>query len=168
MGKALNQVLGCTKHHQDARPSPQAGNVGIPLRHRFLVAPKSHLFLPNYGARSEGLQEQAGIPQGKMLLEPGWAGGMWSTPGFPRLRWQWGCAVPSPLPETPGKQPGLQIPVSDGPPARSSHPIPPWALPMFVLPTTSAAPQPVPSGLGMLSWDKQGFGGCRSSKVPPW
>lgn len=115
MGKAPNQVLGCTKHHQDARPSPHAANAGIPLRHRFLAAPKSPLFPPNYRAKSKGLWEQADIPQGKTLLEavPGAPsaepslGVWWDHPWLCRAWWR-GRAVPAPLPETPGEQPGLK------------------------------------------------------------
>lgn len=70
VGKAPNQVLRCTKHHQDTHPSPRAGNVRIPLSHCFLSAPKSPLSPLNYGSNSKVLQEQGRIPQGKMLLEP--------------------------------------------------------------------------------------------------
>lgn len=95
-------------------------------------------------------------------------------PGTPRdSPGSGGGAVPCPprSQKHPGNNPGCKsrlLPVSDGTPARSSHPIPPWALPMFVLPTTSAAPEPVPvpGGSGMPSRDKQGFGGCRPSEVP--
>lgn len=121
--------------------------------------PLTHLFSPQImeprAAGWHSFRERCSWRQPQLLLQhrqPWWLGGIWSIPGFPRV-WRRGCAVP----ETPGEQPGLQIPVSDGPPARSSHPIPPWALPMFVLPTTSAAPQLFSCGWGTPSREKRGL-----------
>lgn len=101
-----NQVLGITKHHQATHPSPHAGNVEIPLGHRFLAA-LNHLFPPKLqsqerraagrGWYSSGKDAPGGHPS--CSFSPGGLVGSGASRDSPGSGG--GAAL---LPETPGEQ----------------------------------------------------------------